>query len=491
MPVELPFVVIRVSELFDLGTSQGGLDFVDVDVTGDTPVYIEPLAIRTQHGEWSDSCVGLLQSYFESLLEAIRADDARRIEALLVPTFEPNETHLGQSVGESKGRGLGRGRKADKLVAALLGSRAVQSGLLTDLEETVLFVPGVGRDTISDITTTVIRGPLIRYTQEACTLYDIPMEQQDSGMVWSASKRQWEGTQLRLPRANGDKLLLVPRSIVRFEPMLDTHKYYRGYLRPYFENNELDNPSSQLVSVLKNGRRKVHLGELDDLLGTTKPAIALNTEAFPRALSDYVKSVDFTTSPAPTSTEYEGAQLSEEVDYLGLYESVKAISPGRPGASSYHRAVASLLSALFDGVLGNQHLEFPLHEGRKRLDIKYDNVASSGFFRWLSLHRQSAIVPVECKNYSTDPGNPEVDQLAMRLSPNRGQVGMMICREINDRKILMQRQRDVLNDGHGFILVLDDSDLFTLAQFAEDNRYEPGPTRFSFPTLRAQFDQLT
>jgi hypothetical protein len=477
--------------LFDLGTSQGGLDFVDVDITGDTPVYIDPRAVRTQEGDWADSCVGLLQSYFESLLEAIKDGDASHVASLLTPTFEPNETHLGQSQGEARGRGLGSGRKAKKLIDALINSKAVQSGLLSDLEETALFVPGVGRDTISDIATSVIRGPLIRYTQEMCALYGIPTESQDSGMAWSDSTKDWEYGNVQLPRANNDKLLLVPRSIVRFDPILDTGKYFRGYLRPYFEQRELNDPGSQLVRVLKGGRRKVRMGELDDLLGTTKPDVAAQTEVFPHALQEYLNSTDYRTSPAPTSNEYEAAQISERVDYLGLYESVEAIAPGKPGATSYHRAVASLLSALFDGVLGNQHVEFPLHNGRKRLDIKFDNIASSGFFRWLSMHRHSAIVPVECKNYSSDPGNPEVDQLAMRLSPDRGQIGIMVCREITNRDLLMQRQRDVLKDGHGFILVLDDSDLLILAQFAEGNRYKENDIRYSFPLLRTQFDQLT
>lgn len=483
-------MVVRVSELFDLGTSQGGLDFVDVDVTGDTPVYIDPCAIRTQEGDWSDSCVGLLQSYFECLLGAIKAGEASKIAMLLTPTFEPNETHLGESKGEARGRGLGAGRKAEKLIESLVTSKAVQSGLLSDLEETALLVPGVGRDTISDIATSVIRTPLIRYTLEMCELYGIPTEPQYSGMAWSDSVKDWTHSNLHLPRANGDKLLLVPRSIVRFDPIFDTGKYYRGFLRPYFEQRELDNIGSQLVRVLKGGRRKVRLGELDDLLGTTKPAIAEQTEIFPEALDEYVRSVDYRTSPAPTSLDYETAQLGARVDYLGLYESVKAIAPGKAGASAYHRSIASLLSALFDGVLGNQQIEYPIHNGRKRLDIKFDNIAGSGFFHWLSLHRNSAIVPVECKNYSSDPENPEVDQIAMRLSPIRGQLGIMVCRDIEDRDLLMQRQQAVLKDDHGYILVLDDNDLLTLAQFADNNRYEEAKVRYSFPLLRDQFDKL-
>ncbi len=482
-------VTVRVSELFDLGTSQGGLDFVDVDVAGDTPVYIDPRAIRTQEGDWAESCVGLLQSYFESLLEAVRNGEAGQIAYLLMPTFEPNETHLGESKGSAAGRGLGAGRKAAKLVEALINSSAVQSGLLSDLEETALFIPGIGRDTISDITTNVIRGPLIRYTQEVCAIYDIPLEMQHSGFGWSDRARTWVDSQVALPRAKGNKLLLVPRSIVRFDPILDTGRYFRGYLRPYFEARELDNPNSQLVRVLKSGRRQVRLGELEDLLGTGKLDVASHTEEFPQALGEYVNSTNYRKSPAPTTSDYEAGELSDPVDYKGLYESVLAIAPGRPGASAYHRAIASLLSAIFEGALGNIEIEHPLHDGRKRLDIKFDNIAGSGFFRWLSLHKNSAIVPVECKNYSTDPTNPEVDQLAMRLSPERGQVGIMVCRQIQDRTRLLERQRDVLRDGHGYIIVLDDNDLLTLAEMAESNRYESAK-RLRFSLLRSQFDQL-
>ncbi|HEY0388417.1 MAG TPA: hypothetical protein VGC71_08245 [Gaiellales bacterium] len=50
----------------------------------------------------------------------------------------------------------------------LEASEAVQTVMLEDLEDSILLVRGIGYDIVSDITTNVIREPLIRYTELAC-----------------------------------------------------------------------------------------------------------------------------------------------------------------------------------------------------------------------------------------------------------------------------------------------------------------------------------
>lgn len=480
-----------VSQKFGLGAGQAGLDFVDVDVDGDTPAYVEPRAIRTQPGDWGDSCIGLLQSFFSALLHAIRTEDSDEIRMLITQTSEPNETHLGVSQGPAQGRGLGDGQKAEQVVDALTTSSAVKSGLLTDLEETALLVPTLGRDTISDITTNIIRGPLIHYTQQQCLLHNIPLEQQASGAIWSSTKSMWEFGMVELPRAGNDKLILVPKSIVRINPMIDAGKYYRGYLRPFFEEHELRKSASSLVETLKDGRRRVKLGELDKLIGTSKPAIAQNTETHPEALAAYKESVTYATHPAPTEHEFnETRGTSTAVNYRELLDEIKAVNPGRAGANAFHTAVANLLCALFEGSLGNQKIEHQIHDGRKRIDITMDNLARSGFFKWVADHYMSAVVPIECKNYSSDPDNPAVDQLAGRLSTRRGQLGILVCREINNRPLLHARAKDAAIDNNGYILVIDDNDLEELVTFATKHRTSADSERYSYPSLRLQFDKL-
>jgi hypothetical protein len=63
--------------------------------------------------------------------------------------------------------------------------------------------------------------------------------------------------------------------------------------------------------------------------------------------------------------------------------------------------------------------------------------------------------------------NPEFDQLIGRLNRKRGFVGIMGCRTIEDRALMLKRCRDVVNNNDKqLILVLDDNDIIKLLDFA-------------------------
>jgi hypothetical protein len=481
----------RVSALYTLGISQGGLDFVDVDVATDSPVYIDPGAIRAQSGLWADECKVSLQTFFKELLVAIGKKDSTRIQALIYPLVEPNETHLGESVGQSRGRSLGSKTKADELIDALSKSKAVKTGMLSDLDDSAMFVEGIDKDIVSDIATCVIRAQLIEYTQKMCVFHGIPMEPQIAGPIWSSATLQWDDTRtVKLPRANEDKLLLVPKSIIRVHLTVDRGRYYRGYLRPYYEAEVLASPSSELVRVLKDKTVRVRLKALDDRLGTTKPAIVENTQKYPQALGEYKNKVASEPNSPISDLDMHLAIDTPLAEVRAMLEKIKAIAPGDGGATLYHHSAAELLTALFDTSLGNQRIEEDLHSGLKRVDVLYDNVASEGFFRWVSLHYPAALVVVECKNYSREIANPEFDQLGMRFAPDRGQVGILMCREVQNRDRALARAKSIASDRHGWVLVLDDGDLETMVTEYEAHHaaFAAGPVEYA--VLKAQFDAL-
>jgi hypothetical protein len=56
---------MRVSEHYALGRSQPTLDFVDVDIVADTPVFISPKALTMLPSEFGDQCVHLVQNFFQ------------------------------------------------------------------------------------------------------------------------------------------------------------------------------------------------------------------------------------------------------------------------------------------------------------------------------------------------------------------------------------------------------------------------------------------
>ena len=141
----------QVSQYYKLGLEQPSLEFVDVVLGEDIRLFVDPRACVALRSEWGDRCVGLIRQFFEDVLTAIRDDDDQRARLLLDGLHEPNETRLGFTKGRVAGRGIGPGL-ADDLFEALSASEAVrEDGLIEDLEDTALLIPGVGVDLVSDM----------------------------------------------------------------------------------------------------------------------------------------------------------------------------------------------------------------------------------------------------------------------------------------------------------------------------------------------------
>jgi hypothetical protein len=474
---------MRVSEYYHLERAQPELDFVDVDIYGDVRIYVDPRALRLLPSRWGDECVSMIQNFFQTVLETIKNGMEERAKSLLMTLKEPNETHLGLSKDKARGRALGYESAID-VYEALSHSGAARSGLLEDLEDTILMVEGIDKDIVSDITTNIIRGPLIAYTNEVCNLYGIPLVgEADSGPLWDPEKKEWFSGLVPLPVAEG-KLLLVPKVIVRKKTDYDADEYYRDYILEYLMEEELS-AKTELVRLLRDGRRKVTKKDLEEKYGHGKAVIVRETLRNPKILESY--RFDKRKMPMPPLKHSELAELegTDLPNWDALLSAVVNVNPGKEESSKYERAIESLLTALFYPALTNPQVQFEIHEGRKRIDITYTNVAEKGFFRWLSHHYPASHVFIECKNYGKEIGNPELDQISGRFSPSRGKFGIIVCRSFEDKELFWKRCRDTANDRRGFVIPLDDGDLGRLADYKK--RYEDS---IDFPMLKGFFNKL-
>jgi hypothetical protein len=335
---------MRVSERFALGRTQPALDFVDVDVVGDVPVFISPRALQLLPSEWGGECVSLVQSFFGTVLELVRNSRNQEAEILLRMLREPNETHLGLSKGAARGRALGT-ESAHSVWQALSNSEAARSGLLEDLEDTILMVEGISVDIISDITTNVIRGPLISYTQEQCAYHEMPLEQMDSGPLWDSQQRRWYSQYANLPRAGERRLLLVPKAIVRRHLDYDPAEYYRDYILETLRDIEL-NANSALVELLRDGRRRVTKRALVVKYGSGKRAIVRESLRHPEILRRY-RTAKRTPGPPLSHLEIAAVEGTDDPNWDTLLDNVTALGVGRENADTYEKAVEALLTALF------------------------------------------------------------------------------------------------------------------------------------------------
>jgi hypothetical protein len=454
---------MRVSQYYKLKRTQPTLDFVDVDIRGDASVFVDPRALRLLGSEWGSECVHLVQSFFKAVLDAIHRKDDGIAKALLRVLHEPNETHLGLSKGKAQGRALGYYSAVD-VWEALSSSEAVKSGLLEDLEDTILMVEGISSDKISDITTNIIREPLIKYTQEMAQYYGIQLSEGiPSGPIWNRLDKKWTNRYEKLPMTRFGKLLLVPKSIVRRRMDYSVDEYYRYYILEHLKEVELS-ANTELVHLLKDGSPRVTKKDLIAKYGGGKEVIVRETQNHPEILEEYRRFKRSSSRPPLDHLELAGSEGSPIPDWDVLLANVLSIPPGRDDSKEYEDAIEALMSALFYPSLDHPQVQARIHEGRKRIDISYTNLATDKFFKWLATHYTAPNIFIECKNYSGDPGNPELDQLSGRFSPSRGRVGILVCRDFEDKNTFLKRCRDTAVDQRGFVIALDDTDLAELVE---------------------------
>jgi hypothetical protein len=472
---------MRVSDHYTLGLLQPSLEFLDVDTTNDTRLFVDPRAFRFVPTPWAAECVSLLQDFYDELLVAIGKPDRARGMTLLSHAGESNEVHLGLSKGKSRGNGVGPHLAGD-IFDALAASTAITSGLTTDFEETVLFVEGIGHDRVSDMTINIVRRQLIEFTQRMCVLYGITMVPDvDSGPMWDRHTHSWGHQYVSLPMIGNEKLLLIPKAVVRKTSTFDPGDYLTNFVLPFMVKQELEVPKSPLIKQYsKKGRHrgakyvtKVSITDRNKNSDHPRSTKQMNTEATnenPDLLTKYRAERGEKSEP-PRHEDIALATGTAQPDWDDLLEKVVSLAPGAATADAYHRAVQNLLTALFYPALDMPEREFDIHDRRKRIDIVFANVSASGFFHWLDKHGgvSAGSVVVECKNYTGALANPEFDQITGRFSTRRGEFGLLLYRGFGSEKASVIRHfRDAALDGRGYVIALDDDDLRELVKARKD-----------------------
>ncbi len=158
----------------------------------------------------------------------------------------------------------------------------------------------------------------------------------------------------------------------------------------------------------------------------------------------------------------------------GIIEELRRTPCGMESAHSYHEIAFRALEAVFSPHLCDFAIEKEVNEGQKRIDIVARNTQSNSFFGDLCMlnHIICLYIFIECKNYSYDIKNPELDQLTGRFSNKMGEVGILVCRSIEDNKDwLLKSAHYTLHTGRGLVIVLDDTDIIQMLNYRKAEDY--------------------
>jgi len=462
----------RLSDYFNLKKSQPELDFVDVPVGADLLLFVDPYSFTLEADPWFIECNNLVVDYFAMLIDSIRTGRIDNARHLLSNLHEPEDTHLGFARTGSPGRGIGR-NQANDLLDALTNSKAVQTGALDDLSDCELLIPGISADKISDITTNIIREQLLEYTEAQCALHGIATSRVQGGVHWDLGNHQWANRYANLPLINGRRLVFIPKACVRFRPAITANEFYNKFVLDFLEAEHL-RANDALVHTLRNGKRKVFRKDLKNRYPFNKEFLFKFSQEHPDILRAYKELARQTSKPLRDEAMEEAHAEYREIDYSKLAAELDAIPSGAQHATTFHNFIFGALQSVFYPSLRYPQKEQEIHDGRKRIDITFNNGAQDGFFDDLRVNYKiyCPFIFFECKNYSSDPANPELDQISGRFGDKRGWFGIIVCRKVQDKALMLKRCKDTLHDNRGWILVFDDDDIKQLLKFRAGSQFK-------------------
>ncbi|MDI5600837.1 hypothetical protein MJM92_23550, partial [Salmonella enterica subsp. enterica serovar Kentucky] len=155
--------------------------------------------------------------------------DLKRAGILLSSLKESNSFHLGYSSKKSSGKALGV-KTAELILDSLKKSKAAQSGLLHDLEDTALTIDGIASDRISDSVCNILKLPFIEYTQKICEFYNVDTSDVSGIRLWDPNSGRWVKRTFKLPIYNGEEVILIPKVLAREKIAYSHSKFYRRYI---------------------------------------------------------------------------------------------------------------------------------------------------------------------------------------------------------------------------------------------------------------------
>lgn len=438
---------MKISEMFGLKKNQHELDFIDIDLDDELPLFLDGYIFSMKNDPWSVKCNLIVDDFFRNIHEAVQFNRKSKLYELCKHLSEPNETCLGRSKG--KPRGIFQSTENVVNIFEQLfdvkkrGKKQFDSiQVLSDMK---FYIDGVGNDTISDIVTNLIRRQLIIYTNNQCELYGITTNKQISKPFWNELSSKWE-KEVSIDQLiiDGKRVLLVPKNIVFAENYYTFTKeqFVQHDMLNFIKKKELQTPNSPLIQykVPKKNQKtgdpyvtKKSIRERDKV--DKKQHVLEFSSKYPAIMETFKGKKHFKSLSIINFYEIQDNDFSDE-QYNSLIDAfiktLESLPSGRKYADEYHEFILGLLTFVFYPSLSHPKKETPIDNTRKRIDITYVNTADDGFFNNLKSQITSNYIYVECKNYSTKIANPEFDQLSGRFNESSSKVGMLVCRTADE-----------------------------------------------------------
>lgn len=246
----------RLTDHFGIPLLQEEADFAIPFLDEDIPLCVDPFLLWKSPSMQDKSLYASLINSVNRLGYLTAANKTSEAQELLIASSECEEIGMGFS-GTRRGSRIGAST-AQRILDLFRDVPQIRSVGFGHFEEIQLFVDGIGRDRISDITCSFLKSFLIDFTIDQCQRHKIPTADVIVHQVYDLTKEAFLSERVTLPLNPVTKkpTILVPKRWLRRAPWINYDDYADNF---YFKQIVKDGPPTDRVAVLNFNRHNYDL----------------------------------------------------------------------------------------------------------------------------------------------------------------------------------------------------------------------------------------
>lgn len=435
----------RITDYYDLLLSQEQLDFAIPFLEEDIPLFVDPFLLWKSPSQQDQALHTSLINSFNNLNYLLKKGNPELAVTNLVLASECNEVGLGLSK-RRRGTRISREKSSDVLSLFTKIPEYSQFGF-AHFEEIQLYIEGVAKDRISDITCNFLKSFLIDFTVEQCQLAGLPIEKTSIPILYDYRKNSFiSDVEVELPVNPNTKapLIFVPKRWMRFNPWINFEEYFRSYC----PNDESINPNApdSRIRVLMYNRENY---------GVVKQYIVAKVR---------------------TNEDCKNDPLFKQIPVLSAkrkFSAIKKLPTGKTDNADkeYEDTMCQLLASLL-----YPHLDFAQEQSRTDSgvlirDLIFYNNNSVDFLNEIYQDYGNRQLVMELKNVAKVE-REHINQLNRYLDTGLGKFGVIVTRNPLPRA-MFRNTIDLWSGQRKCIIALTDQDIELMVNVFETKQRSP------------------
>lgn len=435
----------RFTDYYGISLAQAELDFAIPFLNEDIPLYVDPFLLWKSPSQQDQALHTALVNSFNRqnwLLNKGREEEAERN---LILASECNAVGLGVSA-KRQGKRIGSATAQSILNLFRHIPEYGQYGF-THFEEIQLYVDGISKDRISDITCSFLASFLIDYTVQQCLELSIPLTRVKLEALYDYRTSTFQhDVEVELPvhPERGTPILLVPKRWLRHVPWINFDDYFTAHCP---KDDVINNQGSdERVQVLVYNRD--HYG----------------------AVEAYVKVKERTAESCQNDPLFKQIPV---ISARRKLNEIKKLPTGNANKADkkYEDAVSQLLASLLYPHLDFADTQVRSDGGATIRDLIFYNNRSVDFLSEILEDYHSRQLVMELKNVRAI-NREHINQLNRYLANEFGKFGVFVTRNPLPRA-MFKNTVELWSGQRKCIIALTDADLELMVEVYDSKQRLP------------------